>query len=223
MPATSGHAVTGDGLDQLSPAPAAGGVLLGRDPDHRPVLVSLFRPRPVRFALVGGAWPARPLLMRVLAVGARVVAAPSQPDWVSLGRWATGQDGWVLPPGSPLPAAHPAAPVLVSVDATLPGQTLPLLSPWQAAVSATPRPVASMLSGTDLAVTGRLAPPDAALAVQAYGLDADSARLLTRMYDNMVALIEPGTVRYAWPTPSAAETEILTPGRAQLQQPPAAH
>ncbi len=219
MSGTSGHAVTLDGLDQLSPAPAAGGVLLGRDPDHRPVLVSLFRPQPVRIALVGGPWPARPLLLRVLAIGARVIAAPSQPDWVSLGRWATGQDGWVLPPGSPLPPAHPAAPVLVSVD-PLPDQPLPLLSPWQAAVSATPRPVASVLAGADLAITGRLAPPDAALLVQAFGLDPEAARLLTRMYDNMAAVVEPGTVRYAWPTPSAAETEILTPGPAQLQPGP---
>lgn len=219
MPGTSGHAVTLDGLEQLSPTPTAGGVLLGRDPGHRPVLVSLFRPQPVRFALVGGLWPARPLLLRVLAVGARVIAAPSQPDWVSLGRWATGQDGWVLPPGSPLPPAHPAAPVLVSVD-PLPGQPLPLLSPWQAVVSATPRPVPSVLAGADLAITGRLAPPDVAVVAQAFGLDQEAARLLARMYDNMVALIEPGGVRYAWPTPSAAEAEILNPGQAQLQPGP---
>lgn len=208
-PGATGHTCTLDDLDRLAPPVTPGGILLGRDPEHRTVLVPLFQPRPVRFVVIGGAWPSRLLLLRALAVGARVLAAPSQPDWVSLGRWATGTDWWVLPPGSPVPPGHPAAPMLISVD---PGpHPLPVPGPWQAVVGAVPRPSEAVLSGADLLLTARLSTPDADLVSSRFGLDHEASRLISRLYDDMIAVIEPGRVRYAWPTPSNAELEILAP------------
>lgn len=207
---TVAHACPADALDALAPPVPRGGVLLGRDPDRRPVLVDVFRHRPTRLVLVGGVWPARLVLLRCLAVGARAVASPGQPDWVSLGRWATGVDHCVLPPGEVL-APHPAAPVLVSVDAT--GGAAPQPAGWQAAAVTCTRPTAALLAGADLLVTGKLLPADAQLVAATFGLAGDAVSLLSRMYDDMVAVVERGSVRFAWPTPSPAEREVLTPPR----------
>ncbi|MGA8117420.1 MAG: type VII secretion protein EccE, partial [Actinocatenispora sp.] len=208
---TAGHACPVDALDQLAPPVRHGGVLLGRDPDHRPVLVSVFRERPVRLVLVGGIWPTRLVLLRSLAVGARAVAATGQPDWVSLGRWATGADHWVLPPGAGVPPGHPAAPVLVSVDPV--GGTPPPAAGWQTVVTVCPRPSERLLGGADLLITGKLLPADAELVAGRFGLSGDGVRLLSRMYDDMAAVIEPGSIRFCWPTPSTVEREVLTPPR----------
>ncbi len=221
----AGHACPVPALDLLAAPVGSGGVLLGRDPDQKPVLVQLFRPRPVRMVLVGGIWPTRPVLLRCLAVGARVVAAAGRPDWVSLGRWATGTDHWVLPPGTPVPPAHPAAPILVGLDTI--GMdaagTAPPPVGWQSVAVTCTRPSSRLLAGADLVITGRLLPPDAALVADTFGLTGDAPQLLSRLYDDMVAVVEPGTVRFAWPTPGAVEREVLTPppdARPALGAPP---
>ncbi|GAA4217837.1 type VII secretion protein EccE [Actinocatenispora rupis] len=216
---TAAHACPVGALDALAPPVPRGGVLLGRDPDQKPVLVDVFRHRPTRLVLVGGIWPTRLVLLRCLAVGARVVSSPGQPDWVSLGRWATGVDHCVLPPATVLPP-HPAAPVLVSVDPT--GMAPPPVA-WQTTAVTCTRPTAALLAGTDLVVTGKLLPADAQLVAGTYGLSAESTNLLSRMYDDMVAVVEPGSVRFAWPTPTPVEREVLTPPRQErpaLGRPP---
>lgn len=207
---TVAHACPTAALDALAPPVPRGGVLLGRDPDQRPVLVDVFRHRPTRLVLVGGVWPGRLVLLRCLAVGARAVASPGQPDWVSLGRWATGVDHCVLPPGAVLPP-HPAAPVLLSVDPT--GGAAPQPIGWQTTAVTCTRPTATLLAGADLLVTGKLLPGDAQLVATTYGLAGDAVTLLSRMYDDMIAVVEPGRVRFAWPTPSPVEREVLTPPR----------
>ncbi len=221
----AGHACPVPALELLAAPVAAGGVLLGRDPDQKPVLVQVFRPRPVRMVLIGGIWPTRPVLLRCLAVGARVVAAAGRPDWVSLGRWATGADHWVLPPGTPVPPAHPAAPILVGVDAVEmdAAGTAPPPVAWQSVAVICTRPSSRLLAGADLVITGRLLPPDAALVADTFGLTGDAPKLLSQLYDDMVAVVEPGTVRFAWPTPGTVEREVLTPppdARPALGAPP---
>lgn len=210
-PGTAVHAAPVAALDRLAPAVPAGGLLLGRDPDRKPVLVPLFGDRPRRVLLIGSIWPTRLVLLRCLAVGARARASAGTPDWVSLGRWATGADHWVLPAGAPVPAAHPAAPVLVAVDPTGPAAPPPM--PWQTVAATATRPSAALLSGADLVLTGKLLPADARLIGTAFGLPDEQLGLLSRMYDDMVAIVEPGAVRFCWPTPTTVETEILTPPR----------
>lgn len=210
-PGQAVHAGPVAALDRLAPAVPAGGVLLGRDPAHAPVLVPVFTDRPRRMLLLGSVWPTRLVLLRCLAVGARARASVGTPDWVSLGRWATGTDHRVLPPNAPTPAAHPAAPVLVAVDATGPAAPPPL--PWQTLAVTGTRPSAALLSGVDLVLTGKLLPADARLLGTAFGLPDEQTVLLSRMYDDMVAVVEPGTVRFCWPTPTTVEKEILAPPR----------
>jgi ESX secretion system protein EccE len=210
-----GHACPLPALDALAAPAPRGGVLLGRDPDHRPVLVPVFADRPRRLVVVGSVWPARIVLLRCLAAGARIVASAGQPDWVSLGRWATGADHWVAPPGSPAPPPHPAAPVLVGRDPAQAGDPGPQPAGWQTLVATCARPTAALLTGADLVVTGRLTAADAGLVAATYGLDGEAKRLLAQLYDDMIAIIQPGHVQYAWPTPSAAEREILTPPSPQ--------
>jgi hypothetical protein len=101
--------------------------------------------------------------------------------------------------------------VLVAVDPTGPAAPPPM--PWQTVAATATRPSAALLSGADLVLTGKLLPADARLIGTAFGLPDEQLGLLSRMYDDMVAIVEPGAVRFCWPTPTTVETEILTPPR----------
>src|SRR5262249_58190303 len=86
------HVVSEAALAELSLALTGSGLLLGPDIDKRPAAVCLFRPEPVRVALVGGAWLSQLMLFRALTLGARVAIMTAQPDaWNGFGVWATGR------------------------------------------------------------------------------------------------------------------------------------
>ncbi len=107
-------------LRQLAAPRMASGVLLGSDSDKASVVLRLFRPEVTRVAMVGGLWPARLLIFRALALGARVVVFTYRPEaWNGFGRVTTGRDDRVavLPVERPVVvAASPASPALHVYD-----------------------------------------------------------------------------------------------------------
>jgi hypothetical protein len=217
------HVVSEAALAEFSLALTGSGLLLGPDIDKRPATVSLFRPEPVRVALVGGAWLSQLMLFRALTLGARVAIMTAQPDaWNGFGAWATGQADRVavLPLDRPVqPPASAAEPGLVVWDAGLLGPPAPLaLGPWltqltmmtQLGLYGLPA-----VQGARLVITQRLAAAEAEVVAGALQLDPETTRLLQLLETDMVALLSRGTAaRYVWITPTSAEQRHLgTPRR----------
>jgi hypothetical protein len=212
------HLASDAALARFSLTLSASGLLLGQDIDQRPASVRLFRPEPVRMALVGGAWLSQLLLFRVLTLGARVAIMSAQPEvWNGFGEWATGRADrvGVLPLDRPvLPPASAAEPGLVVWDAGPLGPSAPLaLGPWLTQLTMitqlTPYGLPAV-QDAGLVITQRLAAAEAEVATNALLLDPETARVLQLLEENMVALLGGGTpARYVWLTPTGAEQQHL--------------
>ena len=97
------------------------GLMLGRNRHGNPVVIRLFRPEHTRVLLVGGVRGAQLLVLRAMALGARVVVQTARPRvWEPFVRGAAvpGESIAVVPPGRVVEIAPGSAlhPLLVVVD-----------------------------------------------------------------------------------------------------------
>ncbi|RBY86117.1 hypothetical protein [Blastococcus sp. TF02A-26] len=114
LPAVHRDAVAGAGLTAST---GGGGLLIGTDEAGAPVPLVLFRPEPTSAVCVGGLALAQRLVLRALALRARVVVESSRPSaWQAFARLAAGTSGLVTvleqrggesAPPSPAPGEHP--------------------------------------------------------------------------------------------------------------------
>ncbi len=215
------HTVSLSALALLGVSSPGTGLILGADVDQNPVPVRFFRPEPTRVTLVGGAWSARLLAFRALALGANLLVMTGDPGaWQGLGEQATGQSGRVLVAHGERPVSVTATaqqPVLVIYDLGVTGpSSSPQLGPWQTQLTVLrqldERGVPAVREG-HLVLMQRLALHEAALMASALRLTSQSAQLLQMMEDEMLAVMGGGADRYVWTSPTAAERRLGTVGR----------
>jgi hypothetical protein len=156
------------------------------------------------------------MALRALALGARLVVQTARPRvWEPFVRGIGGPGGAVplIPPGRPVGGApgSPLRPLLLVVDA---GPVPPEFGPdatWRSVLvvrdELTPADAAA-LARADLAILQPLDPGEAALAGTALGLGG-SAEWLTRIRDDMVAVVNRRALRWALLSPTPIESQLV--------------
>lgn len=197
------------------------GMMVGTNRHGRAVTVRLFRPESTRVLLVGGVRAAQLVALRALALGALVVVQTARPrTWEPFVRGVGAPGGTIplLPPGRRVADGVGTAlrPLLLVVDAgPVPAEAEPD-PPWRATLvvrdELTPADV-DALSRADLALLQPLDDGEAALAGAALGLGG-SAEWLTRIRDDMVAVVNRRALRWALLSPTPIEAQLIgRPGR----------
>ena len=214
--AVTGGAAAGSPPPALDLPPAAAGLMVGANRHGAALTVRLFRPATTRVLLVGGVPAAQLLVLRALALGARVVVQTGRPRfWEPFVRGVGTVGGGVplLPPGRPVGGApgSPLHPLLVVVDAgPVPPEAGPAAA-WQSVLvvrdELTPADTPA-LARADLAILQPLDPDEAALAGAALGLGG-SAEWLTRIRDDMVAVVNRRALRWALLSPTPVESQLV--------------
>ncbi|MFI2709060.1 type VII secretion protein EccE [Micromonospora sp. NPDC018662] len=223
LAATLPLAVTGGGVPPAGSPPATldlpvggSGLMVGADRRGGPLTVRLFRPATTRVLLVGGVPAAQLLVLRALALGARVAVQTARPRaWEAFARGVGGPGDAVplLPPGRPVGGAPGSAlrPLLLVVDiGPVPPEAGPAAA-WQSVLvvrdELTPADTPA-LARADLAVLQPLDRAEAELAGTALGLGG-SADWLTRIRDDMVAVVNRRALRWALLSPTPVESQLV--------------
>ncbi|SBT50849.1 type VII secretion protein EccE [Micromonospora auratinigra] len=211
-----GTPVAGGTVDALELALGDAGLMVGANRHGGAVTVRLFGPGTTRLLLVGGVRAAQLMGLRALALGARVVVQTARPRvWEPFVRGVGAPAGAVplIPPGRPVGGApgSPLQPLLVVVDVgPVPAEVGPA-APWQAVLVVRDELTAAdsaALARADLAILQPLDPGEAALAGTALGLGA-SAEWLTRIRDDMVAVVNRRALRWALLSPTPIESQLV--------------
>ncbi|MFR9776020.1 type VII secretion protein EccE [Micromonospora sp. MS34] len=211
-----GPAFAGPELAALELAVGESGLMVGANRHGGAVTVRLFGPGPTRLLLVGGVRAAQLMALRALALGARVMVQTARPRaWEPFVRGVGAPGGAVplIPPGRPVGGApgSPLRPLLLVVDAG-PGPTeVGPAAAWQAVLvvrdELTPADKTA-LARADLAILQPLSQQEAVLAGAALGLGA-SAEWLTRIRDDMVAVVNRRALRWALLSPTPIESQLV--------------
>ncbi|MFI0791641.1 type VII secretion protein EccE [Micromonospora rubida] len=219
--AAPGVSVDAATLDALELPVGEAGLMVGANRRGEAVTIRLFRPEGTRLMLVGGVRAAQLVALRAMALGARVAVRTTRPRaWERFARGVGTPGGQipVLPPGRPVGGgpASPLRPLLLVVDAgPVPSAAGPGPA-WQSTLvvrdDLTPAD-ADPLSRADLVVLQPLSPAEAALAGAALGLGG-SADWLTRIREDMVAVVNRRSLRWALLSPTPIESQLIgRPGR----------
>ncbi|GAB3948090.1 hypothetical protein GCM10027614_44500 [Micromonospora vulcania] len=192
------------------------GMMVGTNRHGGAVTVRLFRPESTRVLLVGGVRAAQLVALRAMALGALVVVQTGRPRaWEPFVRGVGAPGGTIplIPPGRPVAdgVGTSLRPLLLVVDAgPMPPEAEPG-PPWRATLvvrdELTPADV-DALSRADLAVLQPLAAAEAALAGVALGLGGP-AEWLTRIRDDMVAVVNRRALRWALLSPTPIEAQLI--------------
>jgi hypothetical protein len=213
------HLASDAALSLMNLSTPGTGLVLGRDSDKSSVMLRLFRPEPTRVTLVGGPWVCQLLMLRALALGARIAILTTAPEWwEGFGEWATGSKDRVvvLPVDRTVNASGSSqAPVLMLYDAGLLGPSVqPSLGPWQTQLTVLRQLTAygqPAVQESNLVVTQRLTVAEAEVANAALRLGERTSYLLQVLNEDMVALLGGvgGGERYVWVTPTRVEQEQI--------------
>ncbi|WDZ86353.1 type VII secretion protein EccE [Micromonospora cathayae] len=205
-------------IDTLELPLGTAGLMIGMNRRGGAVTLRIFRPEATRIFLVGGVRAAQVVALRAMALGARVVVQTARPRaWEPFVRGVGVPGGSIatLPPGRPPggPAGSPLRPLLLVVDAG-PVVADPAPGPgWQATLvvrdELTPAD-GDALGRSDLAVLQPLDRAEAALAGGALGLGG-SAEWLTRIREDMVAVVNRRALRWALLSPTPIESQLIGP------------
>lgn len=200
------HTASRAALARLTVGFAGTGLVIGIDQHQQPFTVRFFRPEPTRVALVGTVGSGQYLVLRALALGARVQVITVDPQsWQGYGERVTGYADrvQVFMSGSD-PATYPPAtaqqPVLVVHDLDSLGGTSSL-GPWQTQLTILGRlemPGVRSLLESNLTLLQRLGPTEAALAGQALHLSDQHVRFLQEMNPDMMVSLGDGVAGYVW-------------------------
>lgn len=192
------------------------GMMVGTNRSGGAVTVRLFRPESTRVLLVGGVRGAQLVALRALALGALVVVQTARPRaWEPFVRGVGAPGGTIplIPPGRPVADGVGTAlrPLLLVVDAGPVSAEAEPGPPWRATLvvrdELAPADV-DALSRADLAVLQPLSAAEATLAGAALGLGG-SAEWLTRIRDDMVAVVNRRALRWALLSPTPIESQLI--------------
>ena len=207
-----------DTVGGLALASGPSGFVLGRDQHNAPATLRLFRPRPTRILLIDQGWLERVLLMRAMAVGARVVMhTTDDQSWNGFGAAVTGRPDRfrVVPPVVPVeaPAAADQPSLFVAERHLL---DLPALGPWQTQLTVAAwfgDYLAQPLAQADAVILRRLPARQVAAAKTLMRLDQWRADALRETPTDGLALSESGTWRYLRVVSTTVEQELFGPPR----------
>lgn len=208
--ARGGATVAGPALAALELPLGESGLMVGTNRHGGGVTVRLFGPGPTRVLLVGGVRAAQLMALRALALGARVVVRTSRPRaWEPFVRGVGGAVP-LVPPGRPVGGApgSPLRPLLLVADGGAPPAEA---GPWCSVLLLRDELVAGdgpVLARADLAILQPLDAGEAALAGAALGLGG-SAQWLTRIRDDMVAMVNRRALRWALLSPTPIEAQLV--------------
>ncbi|MBB4958531.1 type VII secretion protein EccE [Micromonospora polyrhachis] len=204
-------------LDSLELPYGMAGLMLGASRRGGAVIAQLFRAKTTDVVLVGGIRAAQLVVLRAMALGARIVVQTARPrSWEPFvrGSSASGEIA-VIPPGRPVdgPPGTPLRPLLLVVD-TGPVASGPQPGPgWQANLVVRDELTASdvdLVSRADLAILQPLRPAEAALAGPALGL-GESSEWLTRIRADMVGVVNRRSLRWALLSVTPIESQLVGP------------
>ncbi|HEX2770995.1 MAG TPA: type VII secretion protein EccE [Micromonosporaceae bacterium] len=216
LAAAAAPAMSAAATDALELRLGSAGLMVGANRHGEPVAVRLFRAEATRTVLIGGVRAAQLMALRAMALGARIVVQTGRPRaWEPFVRGASapGDTLTVVPPGRPLggATATPLQPVLVVIDVG-PVAADPQPGPaWQATLvvrDAFTAADSDAVSRADLVLLQPLRPDEAALAAPALGLGG-SAEWLTRIPDNMVAVVNRRALRWALLSTTPIESHLV--------------
>ncbi|MEW2426777.1 type VII secretion protein EccE [Micromonospora sp. NPDC047644] len=210
--------VPGPTVDDWELSLGDAGMMVGTNRHGRAVTVRLFRPEGTRVLLVGGVRAAQLVALRALALGALVVVQTARPRaWEPFVRGVGAPGGTIplLPPGRAVADGVGTAlrPLLLIVDAgpvaaeAVPGP------PWRATLVVRDELTAAdvdALSRADLALLQPLTAAEATLAGAALGLGG-SAEWLTRIREDMVAVVNRRALRWALLSATPIEAQLIGP------------
>ncbi|MEV4117766.1 type VII secretion protein EccE [Micromonospora sp. NPDC049645] len=211
-------AAPGPSVDDWELSLGDAGMMVGTNRHGGAVTVRLFRPESTRVLLVGGVRAAQLVALRALALGALVVVQTVRPRaWEPFVRGVGAPGGTIplLPPGRSVAdgVATALRPLLLVVDAGPVAADAAPGPPWQATLvvrdELTPADV-DALSRADLALLQPLNAAEATLAGAALGLGG-SAEWLTRIRDDMVAVVNRRALRWALLSPTPIEAQLIGP------------
>jgi hypothetical protein len=202
-PALAEHAAPAPGWLDAPIGPA--GIALGMEQPGVPALVRLFRSSPTTVGVFGPAVLARLLALRALGAGAQVcVRTPHPAPWAALQPLPAGAAPWltILPAGSPLPAGGTGWLPWLLIDEVDPAAPPARHQPaaWQAAVTVQPPLTPAALGSVrsyDLLLLHGVASQAVEPLRAATGIAEHSAKWLSQMPAEVVALVADGAVRYA--------------------------
>lgn len=208
-------ASTTDVLAGLDLSAGVAGLMVGNNRHGAPVVARLFRPEPTRVLLVGGVGTAQLVTLRAMGLGARVVVQTARPQvWEPFVRGAgvPGESIAVVPAGRMLdvPAGTALLPLLVVVDVGPVGADPGPGRGWQATLVLRDDFGAvdvDLAARADLLIMQHLQPDQAALVGTALGLGA-AASWLGRIRQDMVAVINRRSVRWALLSPTPIESQL---------------
>ncbi|SCL37642.1 type VII secretion protein EccE [Micromonospora pallida] len=204
-------------LDAVELPLGTAGLMIGLNRHGLPVTLRLFRPEATRIVLVGGVRVAQLVAVRAMALGARIVVQTARPRaWEPFVRGVGVPGGAIVmvPPGRPVGGAgSPLRPLLLVVDAG-PVAADPTPEPgWQATLVVRDELTtadADALARADLAVLQPLDAAEATVAGTALGLGG-SAQWLTRIREDMVAVVNRRALRWALVAPTLVEAQLIGP------------
>jgi hypothetical protein len=198
------------------------GVVIGTDPNRRPAVLGLFRPRPVDGAMVAGSYVAQLLALRAAATGARIVVETARPElWSALAQNAGGgQQIVALVPVRRVGAlgATAASPVLLIRDCgARPPRLAQPKTPWQTTLTLLPfldPAYAGQLVGADLVALQRISPQEAQLAARVVRLGTEDVQALPGLPDELTLWCARHGRQYVYGMPTQLEAGLLgTPRR----------
>jgi type VII secretion protein EccE len=205
-------------LDGLELPFGMAGLMIGANRHGAPLTARLFRAEPTRLVLIGGLRAAQLMILRAIALGARIVVQTARPRaWEPFVRGASapGETIAIVPPGRPVggPPGTPLHPLLVVVDV---GPVAADSQPgpgWQATLVIRDELVSvdvDAVSRADLVILQPLRPEEATLAGVALGL-GDSADWLTRIREDMVGVVNRRALRWALLSITPIESQLIGP------------
>lgn len=207
-----------DAVGGLALASGPSGFVLGRDQHNALATLRLFRPRPTRILLIDQGWLERVLLMRAMAVGARVMLHTSdEQSWKGFGSAVTGRPDRfrVVPPVQPVeaPATADQPTLFVAERHAL---ELPSLGPWQTLLTVAAwfgDYLAQPLAQADMVIMRRLPARQATAARTLMRLEQWRADALQETPVDGLALSEAGEWRYLRIVSTSVEQEMFGPIR----------
>lgn len=216
------HLLEADELNTLSLPVGDDGVVIGTDPQNRPAVLGLFRPRAVDGALVAGSYLAQLIALRAAATGARIVIETARPElWSPLAQNAGGgQQVVALVPVrrvGPL-GASAASPVLLIRDCgARPPRLAQPKTAWQTTLTLLPfldPGYAGQLVGADLVALQRISPQETQLATRVIRIGVEDVQALPGLPDELTLWCARHGRQYVYSMPTQLEAGLLgTPRR----------
>jgi type VII secretion protein EccE len=193
------------------------GLMIGIDRHRTAVVARLFRPEPTRVMLVGGVRAAQLVVLRAMALGARVeVRTARSPVWDAfLHRiGAPAETLTIVPAGPPVTGVPggPLCPLLTVVDVGPVAAEPRLRTGWHTDLvirdDLLPADVAA-LSRADLVILQPLRTREAVLAGTALGLGGSAERWFTRIRDDMIGIVNRRVLRWALLSATPVEARLV--------------